>query len=1546
MYEYSKIWDHIPRTRDFRLKQFLTLSKLSLRQRNTSLRVCQYPVLFSLLFQVDRATVILVASVVFEGSPPLLDTIGSFLKVRSSLERAMRRRRAPFVSFLCVILLSKLVLAHSVDDAIKSKGHVIPQEPPRGVAINSPRILRGVRQKKSLSPNIQKLDSSLDASSIFIEAPSYASGGNYASSVAVADFNKDGKPDIVVSNTYASNTNNGTVGVLLGNGDGSFQAVVAYNSGGVSSIAVAVADVNGDGNLDIIVANECASTTTPMDCEGSGTDGTVGVLLGNGDGTFQPVIVIDSGGLIPAAVGVADLNADGKPDIVVTNECPIIDVSYGTCTNYDNGVVTVLLGNGDGSFQPPVSYYSGGQRPDSVVLADLNGDGKLDIAVANYCPKGAGVEAPCQAGSSSSIGILLGNGDGTFGSVADYNSGGYYSTSIAAGDVNGDGKLDLVVASESDYWPDFENGAVAILLGNGDGTFEPPTPYTFVGYGESAEIADVNGDGALDLVVSNGYGVGIFLASGKGTFQSMVTYGSGGDSFAIADINGDGKPDLLVANECASVCTTGTVGILLGTGTGGFRTIVTYGSGGFVADSVVAADVNGDGKPDVVVASRCASNTNGTCVGDGTVGLLIGIGDGTFQMENTYGSGGYQANAIAVADLNDDGKGDIIVLNLCADSSCATNGTVSVLLGNGDGTFQTALTYDAGGSGSGIAVGDVNGDHKLDLLVANSYGIGILLGNGNGTFQSVVTYEVGGSGTTSIATADVNGDGILDLLVANGCATDCNNGTVSILLGNGDGTFRSPIVYDAGGIAPSAISLVDINGDGKPDIVVASQCAGYPCSSGSNDGVLGVLLGNGDGTFQSLITSAIPGLIASNQLAIADFDGDGFLDVASAGGFLLLGNGNGTFQPYITFFATFTSNDLGIAVADFNGDGHPDLALAGVGGTTIFLNQALYNLPSIVTLNSSPNPSGYGQTISLSATVTSEGAGVPTGTVTFTDGAVSLGAVSLTNGIASLTTSTLASAIHSITAAYSGDSRFGPSVSSPLLQIVNKAASATTVLSALNPSAFGQPITLSATVTPLYGGTVTGTATFYDGISALGTCNIVGNIAALSGIVLTTGQHTITAIYSGDTNFLGSTSASLTQNVNPAMSTTSLVASANPVAINQSVTYMATVTSLYGGAVSGAVNFKDGNQTTTVAIVGGIATLDKMYSAVGTHEITAIYTGDNNNAGSTSGTLREYVARLPVASKTVVTTSGSPSLVGQPVTFTATINSVYGTIPNGETVTFYDGAEVLGAETTTSDVATLTTSTLSAATHSIRAKYAGDSTFESSIGSVKQVVNRYKTTTMLTSGPNPSNYGEAVTLRAQVTTTAVIAPTGTVTFKSGTTTLADEALNTSGVATLNTTTLAVGNHSITATYNGNSANEKSISTTLSQTVNQAAVSMSLRSTPNPSAYGTPVELTARLVSNGKVPTGKVTFSLAGVTLGTSAIGETGSATFSTTKLSPGSDTVFATYAGDSDYSAATASVTQVVNGTTTSLSSSLDPSSASNLAIQKGGLDRRDGSRP
>ena len=327
----------------------------------------------------------------------------------------------------------------------------------------------------------------------FLPAVNYGAG-LAPISVAVGDFNGDGKPDLAVANIQSDN-----VSVLIGSGGGTFETAVNYGTGSGPQ-AVVAGDFNGDGKLDLAVANVSSNN--------------VSVLIGKGDGTFHSAVnyaVAND----PGSIVVGDFNHDGKLDLVVAN--------------YQTNNVSVLLGNGDGTFQTAVNYNAG-SGPYSLAVGDFNLDGKLDLVVADD--------------NTNNVSVLLGNGDGTFQTARSYSAGSA-PTSVAVTDFNGDGKPDLVVVDDGD-------NTVAVLFGYGDGTFQAAQNFAAGLSPFWLAVADFNGDGYPDLAVTNNVSsnLGVLLGIGNGTFQAPMNYGVGSnpDAVAVGDLNGDGKPDLIVAN--------------------------------------------------------------------------------------------------------------------------------------------------------------------------------------------------------------------------------------------------------------------------------------------------------------------------------------------------------------------------------------------------------------------------------------------------------------------------------------------------------------------------------------------------------------------------------------------------------------------------------------------------------------------------------------------------------------------------------------------------------------------------------------------------------------------------------------------------------------------------------------------------------------------------------------------------------------------------------------------------------------------------------------
>jgi len=588
------------------------------------------------------------------------------------------------------------------------------------------------------------------------------------------------------------------------------------------------------------------------------------------------------------------------------------------------------------------------------------------------------------------------------------------------------------------------------------------------------------------------------------------------------------------------------------------------------------------------------------------------------------------------------------------------------------------------------------------------------------------------------------------------------------------------------------------------------------------------------------------------------------------------------------------------------------------GSMSSALSQTVNAAPTTTTLASSLNPSTFGTAVTFTATISPA---VPNGeTVKFYDGAAVIGAGPTSDGIATFATSALVVGSHSITASYPGDTNLNASTSNVLTQIVNKEPTTTTLSSSLNPSTYDASVTFTATVSP---GVPNGeTVTFYDAGVAIGTGTTGASLATFTTSALDLGGRSITASYAGDSNYATSTSSVLTQTVNCASTTTTLVSSPNPSVYGSPVTFTATISP---GATDGvSVPFVD--TMTQLAIgygttAGGVATCTTSTLSAGSYTIVASY----NSAGiyygpSQSNPLSQVVNQA--STSTTLTSSLNPSTYGASVTFTATVIPV---VPDGETVTFYDGATAIGTGQTTSSIATLTTAAFALGGNSITATYAGDTNYQTSTSAVlTQAVDQASTTTTLASSLNPSTYGTSVTFTATISPTV---PNGeTVTFYDGGVSIGTGTTS-GGVAALATAALLAGSHSITATYAGDANYATSASTTLTQMVTQATTTTALISSLNPSTYGTSVTFTATV--SPTAPDGEsVTFYDSGVSIGTGTTAS-GSATLATAALAAASHTITATYAGDANYVTSTSSaVTQTVNqaSTTAALASSLNPS--------------------
>jgi hypothetical protein len=583
-------------------------------------------------------------------------------------------------------------------------------------------------------------------------------------------------------------------------------------------------------------------------------------------------------------------------------------------------------------------------------------------------------------------------------------------------------------------------------------------------------------------------------------------------SIVVADFNGDGKLDLAVPIGGPS-----GLGVFLGNGDGTFLAAPGISVSGINAAGYAAvADFNGDGKPDIAI----------TLPNNKSVLVLLGNGDGTFtpqpQIPVPY------VFAIAAADLNGDGIPDLVTANFGGKS-------LTVFLGKGDGTFSPGATLATTGGPTWVAVGDFNGDGVPDLAAilnpgASALGsVEIFLGQGNGTFTPVASEPAVGYSPTTIVTGDLNGDGILDLAVANLTSNSSQPATVTVLLGKGDGTFTPTTQTLLTGNLPFSVAIGDFNGDGIPDLVTANE--------GGNTAT--VFLGNGDGTF----TAGPSPTLGTNPVfaAVGDFNGDGLSDIAGVLNYpnfvapILLAQETETQSATaVVSGISVVGTGTHLVETSYAGDGNYQPSNSG----TIELTAGL--IPTTLTLIASPTSTNSGQTVLLTATLSSSQAQnhTATGSVTFALDSTVLGTGTLSGGVATLSLQSLPTGVDNVTATYSGDTNFA-TASSAAIQITVSAGAPTATVTTLsvspNPAFFGQPITFTAMVISA-AGTPTGAVSFYDGTTLLGTATLAAGSATYSTSSLLVGVHTITASYDGSASFAESVSGAAIEAIGPAVS--------------------------------------------------------------------------------------------------------------------------------------------------------------------------------------------------------------------------------------------------------------------------------------------------------------------------------------------------------------------------------------------------------------------------
>jgi len=956
-----------------------------------------------------------------------------------------------------------------------------------------------------------------------------------------------------------------------------------------------------------------------------------------------------------------------------------------------------------------------GYSPNCVVEGDFNKDGKPDLAIADR--------------NGNSIRIMLGNGEGGFSPAVSYPVSGSQDFMVAE-DLNGDGNLDLVVLTS------YGIGIVDVLLGNGDGTFQAAVPYAINPNDTELVVGDFNGDGKLDIMTNKS----LLIGKGDGTFFPAINSPLNGITFGLAagDFNGDGKLDIVASD---------TSHVFVYTQLGGPASAVFPVNSGV---QIAVADLNGDGKLDFVVVSEPSGLAPDPA---SKLNVFLGNGNGTFQVGNVYDvSTTFSQNpaALAITDVNGDGKLDVLFAN-------STGNDVSVLLGNGDGTFKPAANYAVGTTPQALAFGDFDSDGKVDIFTANAstQDLSFLKGNGDGSFQAARDY-VAGRGPSAVAAADLNLDGNTDLVVTN--ALGLGNGDFSVFLGRGDGSF-APAVHYATQMTPVAVATGNLNADNVPDVVVAN--------SGSNS--ISVFLGNGDGTLQSPVNytvGAAPRSVAirGGNIYVACYDANNVE--------LLLNNGDGTFQPPSVISALFTTNPTSVIATDFNLDGATDVAVVGFGLPPLFNTQLSYDLGNNV--GGGAAAVGKGPVAMIASDL--NGDGMPDAVV----------ADELSNDISVLL-------VDPATGFLSPASFFSAGVAP-----VGVAAGDFDGDGKIDLAVADQ------------GNTSTG--------AGAGFSLLLGNGAGSFQAPASVPSATASAIVSGDFNTDGATDVAVMQpfvarvflNNSPTgtrqATQVAVQSSKNPSALGDSVTLNATVTTLVGAGVSqGTVAFFEGGTQLSGSIAtdgSGQAGFSLSSLTAGLHQISAQYQSNSALFADSAGSISQDVQ---AAATLAVSSDTNPSMLAAPVTFTASFAPNFFCLPSGQ-VGFYDGATLLGnsavQQTPSTVFSALTTSGLAVGSHDITAQYAGNDFCTAAVSAalVQQVVNPGNVSLVIvqpTSALEKTQF--AVTVSGAQGT-----PSGVVTIDDGGSAIASGNLDNTGSLTLSAG-LGVGRHLISAQYAGDNS---------------------------------------------------------------------------------------------------------------------------------------------
>ncbi|MDQ4123438.1 MAG: VCBS repeat-containing protein [Acidobacteriota bacterium] len=729
-------------------------------------------------------------------------------------------------------------------------------------------------------------------SNVTVRAGSLVPVGIFPRAIATADLDGDGDLDMAVANAGSGGFNStvGSVSILLNDGAGNFLPGTTLNPN-LSAQAVAVADFNSDGISDLVVGGGSSNSSGGI---------TVGLAIyyGNGNGNFGFPILINTTTTVNS-LATTDLNRDGLPDIIAATA--------------GNAVLSFTNTGNDFALSGTTSV---GNNPRSMVVADFNGDGIPDAVTANQ--------------GTNNLSVLYGQANGTFAVALNLpavaGNASITPATLAAGDLNGDNRIDLVVGGSGG------SSSLMIFLNNGSSGFAPPTNFSAQFNSSSVQgllLGRFFGENKLDVAVitSGSFSdepgrVVIYRGLANGNFDANVQFtfptGNAPAGGATADFNNDGRPDIATANSGSN-----NVAVLLSNSQGGLGARQTLL--GVQPSSVIAADFNGDGFLDAVVSGSSSGSSQ-------VLTFYLGDANGNFGPPQSIPIVNSAAGQFLAADLNNDSRLDLIAYGA---TNFGSVNTFTVYINNGSSMPFNVLpppSYNFTGVPTSAALGDFNGDGRRDIIAAlSNNSVGLLLGGANGTFvQSQTSFAVGIQ-PSAITVGDFNGDNFLDAAIA-GSNSNTSSSSVIILFGNGAGNFTSSSAPITVLNSPNGIVNGDFNGDGRLDLAVSSTGN----FSGSNS-FISILFGTGDGRFGNPVVYTVGS--NARSLRVGDFNGDSRPDLAVANRSsntvsLLINSGSGSFSQTLNYLSGILPN--AIDIGDFNRDRRLDVIAANQIGATLF----------------------------------------------------------------------------------------------------------------------------------------------------------------------------------------------------------------------------------------------------------------------------------------------------------------------------------------------------------------------------------------------------------------------------------------------------------------------------------------------------------------------------------------------------------------------------------------------------------------------------------